>query len=49
MAYAERIPIKTRHEIDRMREAGRHVAEVLLELREHLEPGVTTGELDELA
>jgi methionyl aminopeptidase len=43
---AERIPIKTRAEIDAMREAGRHVAEILLELREMVEPGLTTRELD---
>ena len=43
---AERIPIKTRAEIDTMREAGRHVAEILLELREMIEPGITTLELD---
>ena len=30
---AERIPIKTRAEIEAMRETGRHVAEILLELR----------------
>ena len=29
-----------------MREAGRHVAEILLELREMVEPGLTTRELD---
>ena len=46
MAYGERIPIKTRREIDFMREAGRHVAEILLELREIVEPGISTQELD---
>jgi methionyl aminopeptidase len=46
MAYGERIPIKTRREVDLMREAGRHVAEILLELREMVEPGITTQELD---
>ena len=35
---AERIPIKTRAEIEAMREAGRQVAEILLELRELVEP-----------
>jgi methionyl aminopeptidase len=49
MAYGERIPVKTRREVDRMREAGRHVAEVLLTLRERVAPGVTTAELDECA
>jgi methionyl aminopeptidase len=29
-----------------MREAARHVAEILLELRERVKPGITTGELD---
>jgi len=43
---AERIPIKTRAEIEAMREAGRHVAEILLELRGMVEPGITTQELD---
>jgi len=32
-----------------MREAGRHVAEILLTLREHAKPGVTTAELNQLA
>ena len=32
-----------------MREAGRHVGEILLELREVAKPGVTTGELDDVA
>ena len=43
---AERIPIKTRAEIEAMREAGRQVAEILLELRELVEPGLTTAEVD---
>jgi methionyl aminopeptidase len=46
MAFGERIPIKTRSEIEKMREANRHVAEILLELREMVKPGVTTRELD---
>jgi len=46
MDYAERIPIKTRRELDQIREACRHVAEILLELRELVRPGVTTRELD---
>jgi methionyl aminopeptidase len=49
MGLRERIPIKTRRELHAMREAGRHVAEVLLELRRRVEPGVTTAELDRLA
>jgi methionyl aminopeptidase len=49
MAFGETIRIKTRREIEAMREAGRHVAEILLELREAARPGVTTGELDEQA
>ena len=49
MAYGDRIPIKTRREIDLMREAGRHVAEILLELRKMVEPGITTQELDRRA
>jgi methionyl aminopeptidase len=46
MAFGERIPIKTRREIETMREANRHVAEILLELREMVKPGITTRELD---
>jgi len=46
---AESIRIKTRREIEAMRVAGRHVAEILLELREIAKPGVTTGELEEHA
>jgi methionyl aminopeptidase len=45
----QRIPIKTRREVETMREAGRHVAEILLQLRERAKAGVTTGELNELA
>ena len=49
LSYGQRIPIKTRSEIDKMRIAGRHVAEILLELRELAKPGVTTQELDRYA
>jgi methionyl aminopeptidase len=45
----QRIPIKTRREIEKMRESGRHVAEILLLLREKAEPGMTTGELNDIA
>jgi len=46
MAFGERIPIKTRREIESMRVSAQHVAEILLELRELVKPGVTTRELD---
>jgi methionyl aminopeptidase len=36
-------------ELERMREAGRLVGEVLTELAAHVAPGVTTADLDELA
>jgi methionyl aminopeptidase len=49
MALRERILVKTRRELAPMREASRHVAEILLELRERVKPGVTTRELDEYA
>jgi len=49
MAFGDAIRVKTRREIDAMREASRHVAEVLLELREMVKPGVTTAELDQHA
>ncbi len=45
----QRIPIKTRREIEKMRESGRHVAEILLLLREKAKPGMTTGELNDIA
>lgn len=43
------ITLKSRREIDIMRAANRIVGEVLLELRRHCEPGVTTGDLDRIA
>lgn len=46
MAYGERIPIKTRGEIERMVESARHVAEILLELRDLARPGISTRDLD---
>ncbi len=49
MAYGEKITVKTRRELEWMREAARHVAEILLELREMAKPGVTTGELNSTA
>lgn len=49
MAYGNRIAIKTRAELAKMREAGRHVGEILLEVRERARTGVTTRELDEVA
>ncbi|HEB90413.1 MAG TPA: type I methionyl aminopeptidase [Deltaproteobacteria bacterium] len=49
VGFGERIAIKSRREIERMREVGHATAEILLELRERARPGVTTGELDEIA
>lgn len=49
MSYGERIPIRTRREIELMEESARHVGEILLELRSLVRPGITTGELDEYA
>jgi methionyl aminopeptidase len=40
---------KSRREIDKMRTAGRIVAEVLALVESELKPGVTTGHLDQLA
>lgn len=48
-SYGQRIPVKTRAEVEKMRVAGRQVAEILLELRAALRPGITTRELDRLA
>jgi methionyl aminopeptidase len=49
VSYAEKIPIRSRREVEAMREAGRHVAEILLELRKVAEPGVKTQEFDRIA
>jgi methionyl aminopeptidase len=49
VSYGDRIAVKSRAELERMREAGRHTAEILQILREAARPGVTTGELDEIA
>jgi len=43
------IVLKSSQEIDKMRQAGRIVAETLAELGETVKPGVTTLELDALA
>ena len=43
------IVLKSPDEIDVMRHANLIVAEVLGELRRHVRPGVTTGELDRIA
>ncbi len=40
------VPIKTSHEIEKMRTAGRMAAEVLDMIGEHVRPGVTTDELN---
>ena len=49
MKYSEAIAVKSRLELDRMRDVGRETAEILLRLREAARPGVTTGELNEVA
>ncbi|MDH3521565.1 MAG: type I methionyl aminopeptidase [Myxococcales bacterium] len=49
MGRGQRIEIRTPDEIEAMRDAARHVAEILIELRERVAPGVTTRELDEYA
>jgi methionyl aminopeptidase len=49
VSFSERIAIKSRREIEQMREIGRFTAEILLELREQVRPGVTTGQLNEIA
>jgi methionyl aminopeptidase len=40
---------KSQQEIEKMAAAGRVVAETIAHVGEHLEPGVTTGELDRIA
>lgn len=43
------ITIKNKEQISKMRDAGKIVAEVLALLEEHVEPGISTWELDEIA
>ncbi len=43
------ITLRSRREIDLMRQAGRVVASVLLKLKQEAGPGVTTGQLDKIA
>lgn len=42
------IKLKSKDEIEKMRIAGQLAAEVLQMIRPHVQPGVTTGELDQL-
>jgi methionyl aminopeptidase len=49
VSFGERIAIKSRREIQLMRDVGQKAAEILLELRERARPGVTTGQLEEFA
>ncbi len=49
MSYGDKIQVKTRKEIEHMREAARHVAEILLEMRAMARPGGTSGEFDAAA
>jgi methionyl aminopeptidase len=43
------IQLKSKRELDKMREAGRHVGEILVRLAELAKPGVTTADLDRAA
>jgi len=49
VSYGEPIALKSRRELDQMREVGQHTGEILLTLREKAQAGVTTGELNDLA
>lgn len=49
MSFGERIAVRSRREIEQMRDVGQKTAEILLMLRESVQPGVTTGEIDSLA
>jgi methionyl aminopeptidase len=42
------VTIKTPEEVEKMRIAGRLAAEVLRMIRPHVQPGITTGELDRI-
>lgn len=43
------VMLKNRHQIDKMRDAGRLVGQTLQVINEHIKPGVTTLELDQIA
>jgi methionyl aminopeptidase len=43
------IQLKSKRELDKMREAGRHVGEILVRLADLAKPGVTTADLDRAA
>ncbi|MFN2164952.1 MAG: M24 family metallopeptidase, partial [Anaerolineae bacterium] len=43
------ITLKSAHELDLMRQAGRIVAQVLAEIRDAVAPGVTTADLEAIA
>jgi len=49
VTWERNVVIKTQHEIEIMREAGKINALALNAVREAIRPGVTTGELDEIA
>lgn len=44
----ERIILKNQRQIQKMRDAGKLVADIFAMLTEHIQPGVTTGELDRI-
>ncbi len=43
------IPLKSKAEIALLRNSGKIVSEILLALKEKIEPGITTGELNQIA
>lgn len=43
------IQLKSKRELDKMREAGRHVGEILVRLADLAKPGITTADLDRAA
>lgn len=49
MSYGERITLKSRRELETMREVGQHTGEILMGLRERARAGVTTGQLNDFA
>lgn len=49
MIFSRQVTLRSRSQIEKMRVAGRLVADVLDRLGEEIRPGVTTGELDRIA
>lgn len=46
---AERIPVRSPHEVEKLRRAGSVAARILMDLMPEVHPGMTTGDLNDIA